>query len=415
MVKFKSNLLIYFLISSLTVSSQTATNDPNWNLIQGGSEEFNGTNSTLFPKPTGNSNIQNHTFWAPNAFFDPSFPTDNGTVGALHLQFTANDVVNIPPQRVTGAAWTNINGGTPSSNGLGPPALPQLGWGGGKVDSDQRYPFHYGYYELRFRMPYYVDPNTGLPTQLGLIPQFWMSKECWCGQPGSTYCPIPNSAIDEEIDIMEGIGWANKDFEIHTHWYYQIANCPIAHRKEGVLPNPDRYHQTGFYNPTTDYIRLGMEWLPNYMKFYVNDQLYTSTTNPSIIPSRTMTVWIDLASTTPAFTGYTYPLDMVMPNAPVYSSPNPNNTLDFIVDYFRYYKLKTGNCNNDYNILTNNDVINFPNELYKNIRVGIVGNETVDISNNSSVVLRHSGDFEVICDFEVQSGSELIVIPTACH
>jgi beta-glucanase (GH16 family) len=383
-----SALTVLHLCFTTSIAQTPAQAPATWGQpIPLASDEFNASSvdQSKWSLPTNFTAIQ---FNPQNAVPDAAYPTGSGQTGALHLKFTANATLPIPD------ITTNSN-----------PA----NFKGAMLSSDQRYPYKYGFYEIRAKLPGYLNSNNQAWEE-GIIPQFWMAKACWCGYASMPQvgCPLANTDVCNEVDVVEGNGYNNRDFTIDSHWWFSTGQCPPVHEFSG----------NNLYTPVeidmmNTFHKYGLELLPNKMVFYFDDQPYAMCTNPAQIPTYSMTVYLDLA--------YGYkdlahpgPNGHIDPAAVVSPSPTTSN-IDFVLDYFRYYKHNMANCQVDYTITNNVDLANFPPEVRQNVNVGSTPSDIVLMNPNSSQTILFSADFTTICDFEVPLGSELLVKHVACY
>ena len=104
----------------------------------------------------------------------------------------------------------------------------------------------------------YIEANIKLPDEGGVWPAFWMmpSKSVYGGWPHSG-----------EVDIMEYVG-NNKDKYLgttHTSTYHG-GNCRSSGNRQGT-------------NLTTEFHKYAIEWTPDYIYFYHDDNLYFTCIN----------------------------------------------------------------------------------------------------------------------------------------
>jgi beta-glucanase (GH16 family) len=376
-------LLIAICLSLTYATAQlTPAYDPAWGLpLQTASDEFNGTTVDLTKWLIYSPNFTNVDMSVQNVVMDAAYPTNSNQTGALRLKFTAVDPTQPP---------------TLSAN--------PGGFKGAMIGSGQYYPYKYGFYEIRAKMPGYLNGNNQL-TELGIIPQWWTTKSCWCDPNPAYGCPDANTSIAEEVDIIEGDGLTNKDFAIDTHWWYETGNCTEGTTPHRSVNYPYQPIETDMVNTFHKY---GFELMPDRMNFYFDDVLTFTFMNPIGVPTHTHAIMLGLAYACP-------PNDPVVIDPVAQISSNPqNSTMEFIVDYFRYYEMITANCSVDYGISTNNLLTIFPAEIRRNVNV----TGTITMAPNTSKIIRHSGDFTVpntVSDFEVPVGADLTILPTPCH
>jgi hypothetical protein len=394
-------------------SQLSPANDPNWQRQTAVSDEF--TTTTLSSPVWGTGPL----FGITDIPMDPSNVILNGNT--MKLVLTGATPIMPPSQLNPNCNWNAIES--------------SINWKGAGVCTYTQYPYHFGYYEIRMKFPYYTNGN-GNPTCQGVIPQFWLSSERWCNDPSG----LPTC---DEIDIIEGSGYTNiNPVLISSHWHGN-KNCndpnPANQCKAGdVLLDFDTETQVG----PEAWHKIGCEYLPDRIAFYFDDVPYGVIIQPTVQPTSTVSVWIDLAfshtcknyapcdpiciqncaacnvnNPPPNCCWQCCPpstLGLLDPVAPLGTSPL-NTGIFWEIDYFRYFTLSTITCNTDINILNNSDLSNYPGGVYRNVNVGVTGTETVYMTSTTPLVIRHSKDFTVICDFEVPLLADLTIINTKCH
>lgn len=157
---------------------------------------------------------------------------DSVSNGALHITATPN--TNYGAQYLSGLVMT----GGESDN----PAYP-------------KFSFQYGYMEVRAK----------IPSGQGLWPAIWMMPASY--QDG-----------DGEIDVMENLG------QDPTTIYGTVH----------VQAQSEQYSFHGI-DLSQGYHTYGLDWEPDHISWYIDGQLYGTTTNTSLIPAEPMYPIINLA------------------------------------------------------------------------------------------------------------------------
>ncbi len=146
--------------------------------------------------------------------------------------------------------------------------------GGGIISKNL---FGYGYYECRSKL----YGETG-----GLHSSFWTMG----------------------VDGVEGLPEKNQVIEIDG--YEVDSGTPVIGAKEGISPSNIHYYvgehiSTGSttgtvkYNPvdtSADYFTMGFEWLPNVIRFYLNDNLIREVKNPKFYAQQN--IWLTALGST---------------------------------------------------------------------------------------------------------------------
>lgn len=160
------------------------------------------------------------------------------------------------------AAADSVSGGalhitaTPNTN-YGAQYLSGLVMTGGESDNSSypKFSFQYGYMEVRAR----------IPSGQGLWPAIWMM-------------PASYKDGDGEIDVMENLGQDPSTVygTVHVHGQQQ------QHTFHGI-------------DLSQGYHTYAVDWEPDHISWYIDGQLYGTTTNTSLIPAEPMYPIINLA------------------------------------------------------------------------------------------------------------------------
>jgi beta-glucanase (GH16 family) len=250
-------------------------------------------------------------------------------------------------------------------------------YSGGIISNSANY--SYGYFEIEAKFPgKYIN---SLPNGKGFWPAFW-----------TYYIEGPDNCrtIHDEIDIMDpgGLAYENASTMV-SHWndeYY--TECDIVEggggKHESNEPLFDDYH------------KYAVEWLPDRIIFYFDDQPFGETYDDPKIEMEPQYVVIDqqMDENVPVSGSMTFPQYMK-------------------VKYFRYYEINIDSCNYNATILNNNQLSNFTFGVRRNITIGN-GSSNISLSSNDRLTLRASNDIIINGEFMVPLGGELNLIPTPC-
>ncbi|MDC0559170.1 glycoside hydrolase family 16 protein, partial [Candidatus Izimaplasma bacterium] len=131
-----------------------------------------------------------------------------------------------------------------------------------RVTTYNRAYFKYGIFEVRAK----------LPSGRGTWPAIWMMPQY------SRYGGWPNSG---EIDIMEHVGYNQNVIHgtIHTDWY---------NGKEGTQKGGST---SSYQDVSTEFHTYKIEWLPDKIKFFVDDVLYYTYIDSSYATCPTSKIW----------------------------------------------------------------------------------------------------------------------------
>lgn len=349
-----------FLLAILTLSGflmlvngQIPPNlDNNWVLNTTKSDEFNSNtldNSKWDKLDPGNGVGYN---WGGGQYFRPV----NVSVYSNNLQLKVEDI-----------SWSDKY------------------YSGGVQSVDHNY--SYGYFEIRAKLPGFY--NNGLPCGEGFWPAFW------------TYYVFENTStgcrdIHDEIDILEPSGKQYADAKSNVAgWHDEHPDCNIDHVK--VSGNVWFTHSQPLFD---DYHKYAVEWLPDRIIFYFDDQpFYIGQNHPKMVMEPQYVV-IDLQI------DGSLPIPYLNPNTPLpqYMS----------VDYFRYYELNDSYCGQNAIILNNSQLNNFTSGVRQNITIGN-GSSSISLSSGNNKTFRATNEITINGDFTASVGSELNLLPTPCN
>jgi beta-glucanase (GH16 family) len=244
--------------------------------------------------------------------------------------------------------------------------------------------YSYGYFEINAKLP--GDYINGLPNGKGFWPAFW------------TYYVFENTItgcrdIHDEIDILEPSGTQYADAKSNVAgWHDEHPDCNIDHVK--VSGNVWYTHSQPLFD---DYHKYAVEWLPDRIIFYFDDQ--------------------------PFYVEYNHPKMVMQPQYVVIDQQMHNNVSvdpsmpfpQFMnVDYFRYYELNDSYCGQNATILNNSQLNSFSYGIRQNITIGN-GSSSVSLSSGDNKTFRATNEITINGDFTVPLGSELNLVPTPCN
>lgn len=243
--------------------------------------------------------------------------------------------------------------------------------------------FYYGYYETRAKMDFIS----------GFFPAIWLIN-------------TGNAPHYSEIDICEIVGSGSRRVQpagqnytsiMNNYQYTSNLHGAINAADPHTIGGVEDYLEIGI-NDYTQYHVYGLDWQPNKMSFYIDDQL-VRVSYPK-----------DKFNT--SYNQFDEPMTMlfdakIMKDVEVNNMPyhiTPDYPAKMYVDYFRYYQLK-GNCTEvvnaqcyDFNTHTDNikQVINLGNSCYNTVPPG------------KNYIFRSSSYIELKDQFYVPLGSEFL-------
>lgn len=355
-MKRKLIFLLAILTSSgfmMLVNGQIPPNlDDNWELNTTKSDEFNSTTlddskwDELAPWYGVGYN------WGGGQYFRPA----NVSVDGNNLQLKVEDI-----------SWSDKY------------------YSGGVQSVDHNY--SYGYFEIRAKLPGFY--NNGVPCGEGFWPAFW------------TYYVFENPLtgcrdIHDEIDILEPSGSQYADGKSNVAgWHDEHPDCDIDHVK--VSGHVWYTHSQPLFD---DYHKYAVEWLPDRIIFYFDDQpFYVEYNHPKMVME-------------PQFVVIDQQIDGGLPVP--YLNPNTPLPQYMSVDYFRYYELNDSYCGQNVTILNNSQLNSFAYGVRQNITIGN-GSSSISMSSGDNLTFRASNEIRINGNFTVPVGAELNIIPSPCN
>jgi beta-glucanase (GH16 family) len=147
-----------------------------------------------------------------------------------------------------------------------------------------------------------------------------------------------------------------------------------------------------------NYHKFAIEWLPERIIYYFDDEPVYSSFNDESIPNNPQKIRMEFQ----LGGGGTWP------------DPNAPYPLEYIIDYFRYYQLDMSHCDSSVAFANNIDLNNFTFGVRKNITIGN-GSSSISLYSGDNTTLRYSGELIINGEFTVPLGAELTLIPTPCY
>ncbi|TSJ42308.1 glycoside hydrolase family 16 protein [Fluviicola chungangensis] len=241
------------------------------------------------------------------------------------------------------------------------PAYPLVAYKSGVISSLST--FKYGYFEIRTQLDSYGDKY---------MPAFWVWNSNNCNCPGTC-----SGGWVDEIDF----------FEVFCDFQQLTSNF---HIKDGSCTEI-----TGFLNSfsqaslATNFHTYGYEWTPNKVIFYLDGVAYREVYDP-LVPDHALKLLVQLGMRQ----GYS-----------TVTIPGFMRT-----DYVKVYDLKM-DCSTD-EVITNLNSGTYNNYSVKKT-ITVNGTSTVYSANN--VTLRAQDGITINGDLIVESGAQLLLLPTGCY
>jgi beta-glucanase (GH16 family) len=250
--------------------------------------------------------------------------------------------------------------------------------------------FKYGYYEIRYRLPYTDNPDDSY----GLGPNFWLY-----GRKGD--CENAWS----EIDVFE---YNIHDSHLSQFQYYYSSTIHYCQNS----PNCPTYVDTNHYNEHYHYPHIidfsdgefhtmGVKWLPNEISFYRDGIKYETYTGGYFAPSDLTDMYIFVDVNVPAF-NYCSVFDtnlVVMPYV-------------YEVDYVKVWSIER--CNTDYEVCELNTSQYNNNDIYNTIVIGDGATCNTTIEQNENIQLKANKYIHLKKGFHAKQGSFFRAIITPC-
>lgn len=233
---------------------------------------------------------------------------------------------------------------------------------------------HYGYYEMKCKMP----------VHLGVKNSFWLHG-------------TGNNCCYEEIDIFEhaeanyagninrrfscGL-WRNPDT---TDYSWDLYKGEIKYH----IPNhlPDLTHEHVF----------GLEWMPDYVKWYLDGEMINEYDIWDTIPKYPMRLHIDY---------------QIMNYVIVNGQPCWHGTDTMAISYVKVLKLRT-DCNNDTYITTSSQLANFDHKVKRTIHIGSP-NSAIVVPTTTDITMRAVEGITIDGVFELPQNAKMTLIVQEC-
>ena len=236
--------------------------------------------------------------------------------------------------------------------------------------------FGFGYYEICFKTPAHRDAHAC----------FWL----FGGGPKSY----------EEIDIMEYSNEDSQDDMLHGY------SSGIWHNPNGVYaldpldPNNYAINYAKAYNhlPSNEpdlreYHTYGLEWMPNYVKWYRDGNVVSEYRNIEHIPQYRK--WLLVS----------YAIGIYHGNLTWFGTDK------LIIDYIKAYKLKT-DCSEDVFIRTTTDWQNYSASVKHSLSIGSTNG--LIVPQNSNHTFRAVESISIDQPFELPQGAKMTLIVQEC-
>lgn len=236
--------------------------------------------------------------------------------------------------------------------------------------------FGFGYYEICFKTPAHRDAHAC----------FWL----FGGGPESY----------EEIDIMEYSNADSQDDMLHGY------SSGIWHNPNGVYvfdsldPNnhainyaKEYYHLPSNVPDLREYHTFGLEWMPDYVKWYRDGNVVSEYRNIEHIPQYRK--WLLVS----------YAIGIYYGNLTWFGTDK------LIIDYIKAYKLKT-DCSEDVFIRTTTDWQNYSASVKHSISIGSTNG--LIVPQNSNHTFRAAESISIDQPFELPQGAKMTLIVQEC-
>jgi beta-glucanase (GH16 family) len=199
----------------------------------------------------------------------------------------------------------------------------------------------------------------------------------------------PVCSIHDEIDVMDECCCIYSDAKTTgSGWGKAGSNCQQASGSFSYNLSPVPLCNT--------FHKYAVEWNTNKIVFYRDDLPYFQNYSDTAMTMYPLQLFIDLQITNACnfYSG--------MPFPQYYS-----------IDYFRYYKLNL-DCGTSAILLTNADLAAYVYSVKSDITFGN-GADTISLNNTDVKYFRAVNSITINGTFTAPLGSELGLIPTACH
>ncbi len=359
-------LILLCLLSTFlgVVSAQTPSNDKNWHLESGMSDEFSGTqiDSKKWNRcmNLGDCDIADDGT-ITKCSDDQSLYKLSGGILTLYAKKGRQDC-----RKWEVGGWKHYTSQYME----------------GALVSKERY--GYGYFEIRCKLP-------AAKQFRGINPSFWLYDE------------VKGDSLSwNEIDFYEFNGYSNKH-TCNVHYMDKSMAPKGVSREEAKdvykweLRTDENKMYYDFDVDFSDFHTFGCEWTPNYIKIYWDDKLVRETDIKYCHMLQPMIMYVTLGIE-----------DGKFGDKENYVSRNTRWPYSYQIDYIRYYKL-------DYN---KDEVVNASNFNFDKFQYSVKKSITLrntTMPKNGKYTLRATDFIELQGEFTVPLGSELAIIPTAAE
>lgn len=405
-------ILICFVLCYTNVTSQTPATDASWQLIF--SDEFNFNSNGNQPWLAQRDYLFNqgwHLGWVGDETWiniinkDPKYSEYWTTDGRNHE--LAGGLLKLTLRKEDEAGYAV------QLDSLGTMVIKKFPFTTGKlhmyIEKSEEIDSDYGYYEMRFRVPYDTLQTVGIQTN------FW----AFGVNDSVSYC---------EIDFYEMNGkgqWFTHN--IHHHFKdepthpraYESVNIttfdPI--KTSGLRPEDYHYRRESEYIDTRDsngFHIIGCEVLPNKVNFYMDNRLIRSVESNDWFRVKYLSVMqMEVNAIVP--TGF-YDGSLVYDGTS--GKPNINTVFPYTldIDYIRFYKMPCSAKQIKPIISPSTfDPDNYTHEVVRSIYLGDGGNSNNIVSAGDNITLRSEGIIEMNDGFTVEAGANFYATNCNCE
>jgi len=264
--------------------------------------------------------------------------------------------------------------------------------------------YGYGYYEIEAKII-----NTNNQLQNGLMPTFWFTN----GQKLPLDGTLPPYWY-EEVDIFEPNACQVENDDHVVGYFYNIeADDTFASLSSPAFPTGNFRKKEGVKNNVDMFIwhKYALEWLPNRLIFYFDDEPFFVIDNWSI-PNSVPQLYNIPYAPTHQNTNVHIDLQITNPTECAITSSGDGELGRYNINYFRYYNMQCPSIPIVIDEIQGNSY-NWSNYVY-NLKQSCIFKNTSILNPQKINSIRFTDFVELKSDFEVSLGAELTILPSTC-
>lgn len=206
-----------------------------------------------------------------------------------------------------------------------------------------------------------------------------------------------NNSCYEEIDIFEHAE-ANYAGDIYRRFSCGLWRNPNSTQYDWhMYKGGKKYHIPNSLPDLTHEHVFGLEWMPDYVKWYLDGEVINEYSVWDTIPKYPMRLHIDY---------------QIMDDVIVNGQPSWHGIDTMAISYVKVLKLKT-DCNTDTYITTSSQFANFDHKVKRTIQIGSP-NSVISALTTTDITMRAVEGITIDGEFELPQGAKLTLIVQEC-